>query len=64
MAEPTPGMTHEDSIDTQDPRNQEEKKTKSRRPASEESLDDLRMQRRLGLTFGSFLQTLRFASND
>jgi hypothetical protein len=51
MAEPTPDMTHEDSIDTQDPRNQEEKKTKSRRPASEETRDDLHMQRRLGLTF-------------
>jgi hypothetical protein len=39
-------MTHEDSIGSQDPHNQEEeKKTKSRRPASEEVPDVLRMER-------------------
>jgi hypothetical protein len=46
MVDQTPGMTHEDSIGSQDPHNiEEEKKTKSRRPASEETLDALHMER-------------------
>jgi hypothetical protein len=46
MADPQPGIVHEDSISSQDPNAQDAgPKTKSRRPASEEFLDDLRMKR-------------------
>jgi hypothetical protein len=64
MADPTPGMVHEDSIDSQDPRHQEEKKSKSRRPASEEPPADMDKARRLKLTVGFSFQTLHSVSND
>jgi hypothetical protein len=64
MADPTPGMTHEDSIGSQDPHLQPKEKSKSRRPASMEAPGDLRKQKEMELTVGSFLQILRSASSD
>jgi len=64
MADQTPGITHEDSIGSQDPHLQVEEKKKSRRPASEEAPDALRMEKRMRLTFGLNLQIPRFASSD
>jgi len=64
MADQTPGMTHEDSIGSQDPRNQVEEKKKSRRPASEEAPDILRMEKEWKLTCVLSLQIRHSASSD
>jgi len=64
MADQAPGMTHEDSIGSQDPHNLVEEKKKSRRPASEEAPDALRMEMETELTFGRNLQIPRSASRD
>ncbi len=65
MAESQPPMTHEDSIDSQDPhQHPEAKKAKSKRPASEDPFDDEHMEGDTGLTASLSLQILPFVNSD